>query len=94
VTDAPVYRLAELPPSVWTVRITTDEPTQARSIARVEQSLPILAYEHPHGVTIEKMFHRPSMDEWLSEYREVVRKEPWRAGPPQGGVRLNRATPP
>jgi hypothetical protein len=81
VTDAAVNRLAELPPSVWSLRITTDEAIQSRSITRVEQSLPILTYEHPHGVTIEKMFHKPSQDEFLSEYYRNTRNQPFRISP-------------
>jgi hypothetical protein len=84
VTDAAVKRLAELPPSVRSLSITTDELISAKSIAHAEQGLPILAYEHPHGMTIEKMRHEQSRDEFLSEYYKNTKNRPLQVAPTGG----------
>ena len=55
---------------------------QARTILHLERSLPQVAYGRPRSITIEQMPHVHTRDEWLSEYRRVIQKEPWRAGPP------------
>jgi hypothetical protein len=45
ITDTALTRLPELP-SLWSLRIVTEEPIQPETIARLRQILPVIEYIH------------------------------------------------
>ena len=50
ITDAALTRLPALP-SLWSLRIVTDEPIRPETIARLKQTLPVIEYIHIDKLT-------------------------------------------
>ena len=78
ITDAALARLPVLP-SLWSLRIVTDEPIRPETVARLKQILPVIEYIH-----IDK----------LPGSEPLIRSSPAQRGrTPANPPRVNRPTP-